>query len=82
MNILSEKSRYFLYLIEQYALYKNITGKQTLDLFKKQNIVEYIYGMYYTYHTERVENAIEDIDRKINEDGKFEYSHSNDKFIP
>jgi len=65
MSTLSEESRYFLYLIEQYALYKGITGKQTLDLFVKQNIVEYIYAMYYTYHTECVENAIEDIDRKI-----------------
>ena len=71
MNTLSEESRYFLYLIEQYALHKNITGKQTFDLFEKQSIVEYIYGMYYTYHTECVKNAIEDIDRKINEAGRI-----------
>jgi hypothetical protein len=71
MIILTEESRYFLYLIEQYALSKGISGKQTLDLFEKQNIVEYIYSMYYTYHTERVENAIEDIDRQINDDGKL-----------
>ncbi|MCL1833976.1 MAG: DUF3791 domain-containing protein, partial [Leptospirales bacterium] len=55
----------------QYALHKNITGKQTFDLFEKQNIVEYIYGMYYTYHTECVKNSIEDIDRKINEAGRI-----------
>jgi hypothetical protein len=67
MNALSEESRYFLYLIEQYALRKNTTGEQVLDLFEKQNIVGYIYDMYYTYHTERVENAIEDIDRKLGE---------------
>jgi len=65
MNNLSEESRYFLYLIEQYALHKGINGKQVLDLFEKQNLVEYIYDMYYTYHTERVENAIEDIDGKL-----------------
>jgi hypothetical protein len=65
MNVLSEESRYFLYLIEQYALYKGITGEQVLDLFEKQNLVEYIYSMYYTYHTERVENAIQDIDRRL-----------------
>jgi len=65
MNNLSEESRYFLYLIEQYALHKSINGKQALDLFEKQNLVEYIYDMYYTYHTERVENAIEDIDNKL-----------------
>ena len=51
MNAMSEESRYFLYLIEQYALNKGITGKETLDLFEKQNLVNYIYGMYHTYHT-------------------------------
>ena len=65
MTTMSEESRYFLYLTEQYALYKGITGKETLDLFEKQNLVKYIYSMYQTYHTERVDNAIHDIDRKI-----------------
>jgi hypothetical protein len=65
MKNLSEESRYFLYLIEQYALRKGISGEQTLDLFEKQNLVEYIYSMYYTYHTERVENAIRDIDDRL-----------------
>ena len=65
MIAMSEESRYFLYLVEQYALNKGISGKETLDLFEKQNLVKYIYGMYHTYHIERVDNAIEDIDSKI-----------------
>ena len=65
MSGISEESKYFLYLLEQYALRKKITGKQVLDLFMKQNIIDYIYSMYYTYHTETVENAINDIDNKI-----------------
>jgi hypothetical protein len=65
MKELSEESRYFLYLVEQYALHKGITGRQALDLFEKKKLIEYIYGMYYTYHTERVENAIDDIDRNM-----------------
>jgi hypothetical protein len=65
MKDLSEESCYFLYLIEQYALHKGITGKQALDSFEKQGLIEYIYGMYYTYHTERVENAIADIDKNM-----------------
>lgn len=67
MSVLSAESHYFLYLLEQYALSKGINGKQALDIFEKQNIVEYIYSMYYTYHTERVENAIDDIDNKMKE---------------
>ena len=65
MTTISEESRYFLYLTEQYALHKGITGKETLDLFERQNLVKYIYSMYQTYHTERVGNAIEDIDSKL-----------------
>ena len=65
MTVISEESRYFLYLIEQYAMHKNITGNEALDLFEKQNLVKYIYSMYQTYHTERIYNAIEDIDRNI-----------------
>jgi hypothetical protein len=65
MSSLSEESRYFLYLIEQYALHKSISGEQVLDLFERHNLVEYIYGMYYTYHTECVGNAIRDIDEKL-----------------
>jgi len=69
---LSEESRYFLYLVEQYAMDKKITGKEVIDIFEKQNLVKYIYGMYQTYHTERVYNAIEDIDRKIGNITEFE----------
>ena len=65
MIAMSEESRYFLYLIEQYALQKGITGKETLDLFEGHNLVKYIYSMYQTYHTERIGNAIEDIDSKL-----------------
>ena len=65
MNIISEESRYFIFLLEQYALSKGITGKQALDLFEEINIIEYIYSMYYTYHTERVENAVDDIDKRL-----------------
>ena len=68
MNAMSEESRYFLYLLEQYALHKGITGKETLSLFESQNLVKYIYSMYQTYHTERVDNAIEDIDSKITQE--------------
>ena len=65
MNNISEESQYFLFLLEQYALSKGITGKQALDLFEKESIIEYIYNMYYTYHIERVENAIDDIDKRL-----------------
>jgi hypothetical protein len=65
MKALSEESQFFIFLLEQYALYKGINGNQALELLKKQNLVEYIYSMYYTYHTERIENAIADIENRL-----------------
>ncbi|MCL2218328.1 MAG: DUF3791 domain-containing protein [Chitinispirillia bacterium] len=67
LGILSDESRYFIFLLERYALAKGITGVDALDLFEGWGIVDYIYSMYCTYHTQRTENAIDDIDRVIRE---------------
>ena len=67
MKKITDESIFFIYLLEQYALHKNMTGKQTLDLFVENDMIKYIYYMYYTYHTERLENAIKDIDKRLQE---------------
>ena len=59
---MSEESRYLIYFIEQYALSKGINGEKVYNLLNENNLLEYIKEMYNTYHTERVENAIADID--------------------
>jgi hypothetical protein len=33
--------------------------------FEKNGLITHIRDMYYTYHTEQVENAIEDINREL-----------------
>jgi len=65
VNAMSEEGKYFIYFIEQYALAKGMTGDRALTLFEKHDLIPYIWDMYYTYHTERVENAIEDIDQRL-----------------
>jgi hypothetical protein len=62
---MSDEARYLIYLIEQYAAGKGLTGEQVFALFDSNNLIPYIYQMYYTYHTERVENAIDDIDNRL-----------------
>lgn len=62
---MSEAAKYLVYLIEQYALHKNMSGDEVFFLFEDNSLIPYIYKMYYTYHTERVENAIDDIDRML-----------------
>jgi len=64
MKIISEKSEFFIFLLEKYAEIKMISSKDVLNIWKDKNIIEYINGMYEQYHSERIENAIEDIERK------------------
>jgi hypothetical protein len=62
---MSDEAEYLIYLIEHYALAKGITGDQALSLFERHDLLPYINDMYYTYHSVRVENAIEDLDRQM-----------------
>jgi len=63
MNNISDKSEFFIFLLEKYSEVKNQSTKNVLNLWKEKNIIDYINSMYEQYHTERIENAIQDIDR-------------------
>ena len=65
MKKISEKTEFFIFLLERYAEEKKILSKEVLNLWKEKNIIDYINNMYDQYHSERIENAIEDIDKKI-----------------
>lgn len=62
---MSEQGEFFLYLIERYAEYKGMSADKVLDEWKRLNIVDLIYDMYEIYHSERLENAFEDIDKIV-----------------
>jgi len=64
MEKISDKSEFFIFLLEKYAEAKELTAKHVLNTWKENNIIDYINNMYEQYHIERVENAIQDIDRK------------------
>ena len=65
MKNISDKNEFFIFLLEKYAEIKNKSSKYVLNLWKEKEIIDYINDMYGQYHSERVENAIEDIDNKI-----------------
>jgi len=65
MKKISDKSEFFIFLLEKYAEAKDVTAKAVLNIWKENNILEYINNMYEQYHSERIENAIQDIDRKL-----------------
>ena len=58
---MSKEMEFFIFLLESYAAYKNTTADEVLKL------TDFIYDMYERYHIERIENAFEDIDRRIAE---------------
>jgi hypothetical protein len=66
-KIKSNKVYFFAYLLEKYAEYKNTTAPEILKKWEETGLIDYINAMYEQYHTERLENAFEDIDRKMNE---------------
>ncbi len=66
---MSKESSFFVYLLEQYANYKNTTADEVLKLLESKGLVDFVYDMYEIYHTETLENAFVDIDSLI-ETGK------------
>ena len=62
---MSNEHDFFLYLLEKYAEYKKIPTEDLLKLLDETGVSEYIMQMYPMYHTERLENAFEDIDKKM-----------------
>ncbi len=61
---MTEEMTFFIYLLEQYAAYRNATGDILKEWDRKQ-ITQTIYDNYWGYHTERIENAFADIDSRL-----------------
>ena len=58
---------FFMYLIEQYAAFKQAPTGDVMREWDALGITELIYDMYERYHVERIENAFEDIDALVRE---------------
>ena len=59
---MGEEMKFFAYLLEYYADYKGKSTKKVLEEWDQHRITQIIYDNYWGYHTERLENAFEDID--------------------
>lgn len=66
---MSEEMKFFIYLTECYANYRNERTGDILSEWERCGILKKIYENYWVYHTERIENAYMDIDSMI-ETGK------------
>ncbi len=59
---MTEEMRFFIYLLECYAAHKNRKTGDVLKEWDEHGITQTIFENYWVYHTERLENAYEDID--------------------
>lgn len=64
---MDKQMEFYIYLMEKYAEYKNVSTSVILEKLDDLNLTDLIYDMYEKYHIEAIENAFEDIDELINE---------------
>ena len=62
---MTEEMKFFMYLVEYYANYKNKKTREVLNEWEEHGIMQKIYDNYWVYHTECIENAYMDIDSLI-----------------
>ncbi len=67
---MSYEMKFFIYLIERYADYKNTTADIILKQWDALKLTDFIYELYERYHIEAIENAFTDIDNLISERSK------------
>ena len=59
---MSDEMDFFIFLLESYADEKGRLSRDVLREWDEHGIRQEIYDGYWGYHTERLENAFEDID--------------------
>ena len=62
---LTKEFRFFTYLLESYAAYKETTADQILQALDEKHLTQFVFDMYELYHSERIENAFADLDSLI-----------------
>lgn len=68
---MSKEYAFFIYLLERYAEYRQVSAQKVLAMWESLGITQFIVDMYELYHIERLENAFEDIDRMMAEAGAW-----------
>ena len=60
---MGKEMEFFIFLLEQYAAYKQTTADKVLKQWDELELTDFIYDMSEFYHIERLENAFAEIDR-------------------
>ena len=76
---MSKEYKFFIYMLERYAERNGETADVTLARLKAHDLYDYAVDMYELYHVEVLENAFEDLDRKIAERGESAKVYTSSK---
>lgn len=59
---MTKEMEFFIYLLEQYAEYKNAKSGDIMRQWDEKKLTDFIFNQYELYHSESIENAFKDID--------------------
>ena len=59
---MSREGKFLVYCLEIYRVAKDMTGRQTMELFKQYGVLDYIISCYEALHTTGANYIIDDID--------------------
>ena len=62
---MSKEFRFFIYLLERFAAHRGETASDTFDRLESAGLLDYAENMYEIYHVESLDNAFEDLDRRL-----------------
>ncbi len=59
---MSNEGNFLTFCIEQYKYDKNLNGRQTMDLFNRYHVLDYIFASCEPLHENKAKYIVEDID--------------------
>lgn len=59
---MSRESAFIIFCLESYKRHRSLTGKETLDLFKRYGVMDYLEEFYDVLHTTGYQYINDDID--------------------
>lgn len=62
---MTDKEKYTIFLIEQFRFKRGISANETYNLFKKENIFEYINNTFEAIHTLDTNFVINEIEKLL-----------------
>lgn len=66
---MSKEARFAVFCLENYKIYKSISGRQAYELFEKNGVFDYLNEFYDVLHTTGYQYINNDIDSFISNRG-------------